>query len=217
MPSRSLERNKSSSRYVGGVLVVLLHVVIVSALLQIASVRSRAAEVAPVFVKLITPATPLADPAPPPPAPKKVPPKQPPRFLVTDVPARSPIELVASEPVVEPTVAAPVADSTPESVVPPVAPAPVAKVISKVEYIRAPQLEYPALSRRIGEHGRVLLRVLIGREGRAERIEVQTSSGSRRLDEAAIKAAREALYRPYSENGVAIPVWALVPTLFELS
>ena len=72
MPSRSLERNKSSSRYVGGVLVVLLHVVIVSALLQIASVRSRAAEVAPVFVKLITPATPLVEPAPPPPAPKKI-------------------------------------------------------------------------------------------------------------------------------------------------
>ena len=47
----------------------------------------------------------------------------------------------------------------------------------------------------------MLLRVLIGREGRAERIEVQTSSGSRRLDEAAVKAAREALYRPYSENG----------------
>jgi protein TonB len=46
---------------------------------------------------------------------------------------------------------------------------------------------------------------------------VQTSSGSRRVDEAAIKAAREALYRPYSENGQAIPVWALVPTLFELS
>ena len=44
MPSRSLERNKSSARYVGGVLVVLLHVVVVSALLQIASVRSRAAE-----------------------------------------------------------------------------------------------------------------------------------------------------------------------------
>jgi protein TonB len=62
-----------------------------------------------------------------------------------------------------------------------------------------------------------LLRVLINRAGHAERVEVQASSGSRRLDEAAIKAAREALYRPYSENGEAIPVWALVPTLFELS
>ena len=28
---------------------------------------------------------------------------------------------------------------------------------------------------------------------------------------------REALYRPYSENGEAISVWALVPTLFELT
>lgn len=57
----------------------------------------------------------------------------------------------------------------------------------------------------------MVLRVLINREGRAERIEVQTSSGSKRLDEAAIKAAREALYRPYREDGEAIPVWALLP------
>lgn len=33
----------------------------------------------------------------------------------------------------------------------------------------------------------------------------------------AIKAARDALYRPYTENGEPIAVWALVPTVFELS
>ena len=91
------------------------------------------------------------------------------------------------------------------------------KVISNVEYVRAPRVEYPAVSRRLREEGRVVLRVLIGRSGRAEQVEVQKSSGSPHLDEAAIKAAREALYRPYSENGEVISVWALVPTLFELS
>ena len=211
-----LQRHPSASRYVGGAFVVLLHVVIVAALLQIASVRSRAAEAAPVFVKLITPA-PLPPPEPRQPVVQKVVPKSVPRLLVPEAAVVSRTELVVTERIPEPPVATPIVEAKVEAITPPTPAAPAPKVISKVEYIRAPQLEYPALSRRVREQGRVLLRVLIGRDGRAEVVEVQTSSGSPRLDEAAIKAAREALYRPYSENGVAIPVWALVPTLFELS
>lgn len=90
-------------------------------------------------------------------------------------------------------------------------------MITRVEYLRPPIVEYPAVSRRMGEHGRVLVRVYINREGRAERLDVQASSGFRRLDEAAVKAARDALYRPYTENGEPIAVCALVPTVFELS
>ena len=129
----------------------------------------------------------------------------------------APAHFVATEAVAEPVIAPVAAEIMAEPVTPPAPASPAPRTISKVEYIRPPQVEYPALSRRIGEQGRVLLRVLIGREGRAERVEVQVSSGSQRLDDAAVKAAREALYRPYAENGVAISVWALVPTSFELS
>lgn len=210
------EGAQAPSRYVGGALVVLLHVVIVGALLQIAPVRSRAAEVAPVFVQLIPLATPLLEPSPPPPAPKTIVSKQPSR-AIRRMQTSTPIQFATSEPVSEPVIAPVASGSKAEPVVQPAPASPAPKTISKVEYIRAPQVEYPALSRRIGEQGRVVLRVLIGREGRAERVEVQVSSGSQRLDDAAVKAAREALYRPYAENGVAISVWALVPTSFELS
>jgi protein TonB len=213
---RSQNPSSVPPRLVGIAVVVLLHVGFVGALLQFASTRSRAAEVAPTFVKLIAQPEPRVDQRPLSAA-ATLAHERPPRFALRDVPLPAPIEFAAPEPIAEPIVAAPMAEAKADPVAPPAASAPPPKTISTVEYIRPPQLEYPALSRRFGEQGRVLLRVLIGREGRAERVEVQVSSGSRRLDEAAIKAAREALYRPYSENGVAIPVWALVPTLFELS
>jgi len=197
----------------GVVTVVLLHAAVFAALSQFEAVRSSVSDAAPLFVSFFTPEQPKVE-APPPP--KIVPKKEPPRLVTVDRPATSADTFIGPPPPPEPEVVAPAT----EAPAPPpalLAAAPAPKVVTSVEYIRPPQVEYPALSRRLGEQGRVLVRVLINRDGRAERVEVQSSSGSRRLDEAAIKAAREALYRPYSENGQPIPVWALVPTLFELS
>jgi protein TonB len=183
--------------------------------LRIDAVRNAVSDVAPVFVSFITPEQ-LSVEAPPPPLPQIVPKKEPPRLITTAAPATSSAEFVAPPAPAEPVAVVPEVVAPPSPPAPTVA-APAPKLVTAVEYIRPPQVEYPAVSRRLNEQGRVLLRVLINRAGHAERVEVQKSSGSRRLDEAAMKAAREALYRPYSENGEAIPVWALVPTLFELS
>jgi protein TonB len=90
------------------------------------------------------------------------------------------------------------------------------KTVSAVEYILAPQPDYPATSKRIGEEGRVLLRVLVNEDGRPERVEVQKSSGSARLDEAARQAVLRALFKPYLEDGKALAVYALVPISFQL-
>ena len=92
----------------------------------------------------------------------------------------------------------------------------VARQIENVDYLRAPVLEYPSASRRFGEQGRVVLRVLIGPDGHAEKIELHEASAFQRLNEAAIEAARRALYRPYTEDGVAQPAWALVALSFQL-
>jgi protein TonB len=92
----------------------------------------------------------------------------------------------------------------------------VARRIEHVDYLRAPVLQYPSASRRFGEQGRVVLRVLIGPDGQAERVELEQASAFRRLNEAAIEAARRALYKPYTEDGVAQPAWALVAMSFEL-
>lgn len=92
----------------------------------------------------------------------------------------------------------------------------VARQIENVDYLRAPVLEYPSASRRFGEQGRVVLRVLIGPDGHAEKIELHEASAFQRLNEAAIEAARRALYKPYTEDGVAQPAWALVALSFQL-
>ena len=91
-----------------------------------------------------------------------------------------------------------------------------ARHIQHVDYLRAPVLEYPSASRRFGEQGRVVLRVLIGPDGQAEKIELHEASAFQRLNDAAIEAAQRALYKPYTEDGVAQPAWALVALSFQL-
>lgn len=100
------------------------------------------------------------------------------------------------------------------------APAPtmqVPKVVSAVEYLQAPRADYPALSRRMGEEGKVVMSVLVNELGRAEKVEVQKSSGSARLDEAARLALLRAVFKPYVENGRCQTVLAIATINFSLS
>lgn len=90
------------------------------------------------------------------------------------------------------------------------------RTISGVEYIQPPQPEYPPLSRRMREEGKVLLRILVDEKGHPERVEIHTPSGFARLDEAARQAAKRALFKPHLENGRPVPVFALVPVNFSL-
>jgi protein TonB len=90
------------------------------------------------------------------------------------------------------------------------------KTISSVEYLQPPQPEYPSMSRRMGEQGKVMLRILVNEKGRAERIDIQHSSGFARLDEAARAAAARALFKPYIEDGKAMPIYVVVPIGFQL-
>ena len=92
----------------------------------------------------------------------------------------------------------------------------VTRRIQRVDYLRRPVLEYPSASRRYGEQGRVVLRVLVGVDGQAEKIELVQATAFERLNEAAIDAAQRALYRPFTEDGVAQPAWALVALSFRL-
>lgn len=100
------------------------------------------------------------------------------------------------------------------------APAPPAAprtITSGVEYIHAPQPVYPQLSRRMGEQGRVILRILVNEKGLPDQVLVQTSSGSARLDEAGRQAALRALFKPYLEDGRAVAVFVIVPLNFQLA
>jgi protein TonB len=114
-----------------------------------------------------------------------------------------------------PQAAAPV-DHAPQTAPPSVPQAPKTVSIGQVAYINPPNAIYPARSRRAGEQGRVLMRVLVDRTGRPSQVSLAKSSGHPALDEAALSAVRAALLRPYSENGIPQPVWVLVPIDFVL-
>jgi len=90
-------------------------------------------------------------------------------------------------------------------------------IASSVEYLRKPTLEYPPKSRREREEGEAVMRVLVSDAGLPLRAEVERSSGSPRLDEAARQAVLGALFKPYIENGKPLTVYVLVPINFKLS
>ena len=87
---------------------------------------------------------------------------------------------------------------------------------SAVEYVVSPRPVYPLYSRRSGETGVVMLRVLIDEQGRPAQVRIEQSSGYGRLDAAAVAAMRAARFKPYTENGIALAVWAPAPIIFEL-
>lgn len=98
----------------------------------------------------------------------------------------------------------------------PVPPAPKALAISAIEYLVPPQLEYPLAARRMREQGEARVRVLVDVHGLPQQLQLLKSSGSGRLDEAALKAACAARFKPYMENGIALPFWVVMPLVFEL-
>ncbi|MEO7496388.1 MAG: TonB family protein [Massilia sp.] len=90
-------------------------------------------------------------------------------------------------------------------------------ITSGVEYIQPPQVVYPNMSKRLGEQGKVVLRVLINEKGLPDQVLVERSSGSARLDEAGRQAALRALYKPYIEDGRPVSVFVFVPLTFALA
>ena len=99
----------------------------------------------------------------------------------------------------------------------PAAPAPDRQVsINQVEYLAPPVLAYPLAARRLREQGQVLVRVRVDAQGRPEQALLQQSSGSPRLDEAALAAVAATRFKPYREGGVARAFWVVMPLVFAL-
>jgi protein TonB len=67
--------------------------------------------------------------------------------------------------------------------------------------------DYPQMSRRLGEQGAVVLRVMISPDGRAGEIQLSKSSGYARLDRAAIEAVREWRFVPALKGGRPVAAW----------
>jgi len=118
------------------------------------------------------------------------------------------------------TVAAPSAPAVaaPDPKPAPAAPAaePVSQARFDADYLRNPAPAYPPLARRMGEEGKVILRVSVNPQGTADSVEIRTSSGSPRLDEAAQKTVRNWKFIPAKRGDAAIQSWVLVPIIFKL-
>ena len=85
------------------------------------------------------------------------------------------------------------------------------------DYLHNPEPEYPALSRRLGEQGRVMLRVLVSAEGNALTVEIERSSGYLRLDAAALEAVHHWRFVPAKSGSQTVEDWVLVPIMFKLT
>lgn len=180
-----------------------------------------------VLVDMFEPAQPLITPAPPLPRPQRAP---------TTREAPQPLPQPALQPAAA-TASTPAADTSVE-VIDPQPTAPVAAIVTPDAAPTAPQAlhsaawielpsgnadrldnpppPYPALSRRLGEQGKVVIRVFIQTNGTATQAEVRTSSGYNRLDQAALQTVLKWRYLPGKRAGVAEGMWFNVPVHFVL-
>lgn len=98
----------------------------------------------------------------------------------------------------------------------PVLPAQPKTVTTGIAYLRPPEPAYPPVSKRMGEQGKTILRVLVNEKGQPEKVEIQRSSGFTRLDEAARLAVQRAFFKPFLDDGRAVAAYAIVPIAFTL-
>ncbi|KQQ74645.1 energy transducer TonB [Xanthomonas sp. Leaf131] len=121
--------------------------------------------------------------------------------------------VVDSTPVALPAVSDAVSDSAPAIAAPS---GPVEA--GQLQYLSSPAPGYPVAALRAGQQGTVLLRVLVGTDGRPTEVSVQTSSGHRALDLAArSQVLRSWRFQPAMQNGQAVQAYGLVPVSFSLN
>jgi protein TonB len=68
----------------------------------------------------------------------------------------------------------------------------------------------------LGEQGKVVIRVLIDKDGKPQQGEIGQSSGYTRLDQAALHAVMAWRYVPGRRDGTAQDMWFNVPIHFAL-
>jgi len=207
---------------------VLLHVILASLfMLGLMEHSITPPDAPPVLVEFMqsqpTPKTieqPVAKPIPVPPRPQPVAAPAP-----SPQPQPSPSKVSAPTEVAQAAPVAPVSapPTPPAPPAPPPTPAPVVTAPSRTDvsipasYSASNQKPiYPNMSKRLGEQGTVVLRVLVKADGNAGEVEVKSSSSYPRLDQAAIDAVKTWRFNPAKIDGKAIDEWYQVPIPFKL-
>ncbi|MEO7399358.1 MAG: energy transducer TonB [Polaromonas sp.] len=224
-PLAAASRPRLSRNAVIALAVVILHVGFIWVLQS--GLLLRTAELivpAEVLAQLIDPPAPQAEPAPPAPPQKTTPVVQKKAVAKTRAPAAQqaqPLAITDAAPAPEVAAAAvsaappAAAEAAPGPAAPAASPA-VQLPSSNADYLQNPKPAYPALSKRLGEQGKVILRVLIGVDGTARKAEIRQSSGFERLDQAALNTVLKWRYVPGKRGGMVEEMWFNVPINFVL-
>jgi protein TonB len=151
-------------------------------------------------------------------APKKpaLPPPPQPQAIQDPTPAPAAPTGVVAPPAPLPPIEQPVAPAPEPPPPAPPAPPKIQLPSSDASYLQNPSPVYPAISRRLGEQGKVLVRVLIGTNGQPERAEIKRSSGFERLDRSAMEYVMKCRYVPGKVNGVVQAMWYEAPVNYVL-
>ena len=223
-PPANVARQPLGRNAVIALVVVALHVGFIWAL-QSGLLRNTTELLVPaeVLAQFVDPPAPIAEPAAPAPP--------------TPVVRKNAVAKTTARPQTQPLA---IADATPSPNAPtsvvtlpaPAAPAPVAAApaitagpaaaavvqlpSSNANYLKNPKPPYPPLSARLGETGKVVYKVWIGPDGKAQRAELVASSGFARLDKAAYETVMRWRYVPGTRNGVAETMPVNIPINWEL-
>jgi len=235
-----MDSRSRSGALAGAGFALALHAGVIAVLLQLDVTRSAMKSAAPIVVRLIAPPQPerhveqhatlpivprvhrqkkaippppvitaraeapsrqVAPPATPAPVPEALPePPAPVATAVAPTPAPSP---------------APV--PTPQGTAPPLVVAkPATPASFNADYLNNPAPEYPPLSRRLREEGKVILRVLVNEQGLPAEVQLKNSSGFKRLDSVALDTVKHWRFVPARRGSEPIAAWVLVPLSFTL-
>ena len=210
-PSAEYQTTRRNPALLPGLLLVILaHVALLYGLWSQRMIPPPA-KMATLFVNFITASRPAeelkTEMQPPKPKPEKNPKS---RQLVAETPALNDNEPVApSPPKVQETASVASPTQMPQGPV----------TLSAELSVVCPELSapsYPPLSRRLGEEGKLVLRVELDEIGHIHIAQVINSSGHKRLDDAAMAAVKTWRCNPPRRNGIPVRAIALQPFNFVL-
>lgn len=201
------------------VAVAVLHTVVASSWDASSPLQPAKPQVVVELVKPTEPEPPKPEKQPEPPKAQKIPKPQ----SAKPIPRMASQPQPAPAPAPVPKVEAAAPNTAPAVTVPPAppvqAPEPqetVTQATAYAAYLHNPPPSYPPQAQRLGLEGKVILRVRVLASGKAASVELQTSSGRKMLDEAAIAAVQGWTFAPARRGQMPIDGWATVPVEFKL-
>jgi protein TonB len=115
-----------------------------------------------------------------------------------------------------PEIEVPTDEPAPNAITAETSPSPPVPETANMKVNRRVDPVYPAGSRRDGEQGTGMFKVLVDAKGRPQDVQVLKSTGFPRLDNAALEAIRKWVFSPAMQNSQPVQSWTRVQVAFKL-